>query len=43
MTDQSPTAPPGWRDRLPAGVRPYTEKAPIAAFFVGVSSGFLMR
>ena len=31
----------GWR-RLPSepGVRPYTEKAPIAAFFVGISSGF---
>jgi MFS transporter, PAT family, beta-lactamase induction signal transducer AmpG len=29
-----------WRDALPAGVRPYTEKAPVAAFFVGVSSGF---
>ncbi|HEX8641655.1 MAG TPA: MFS transporter [Allosphingosinicella sp.] len=40
MTDATPTAPAGWRDRLPAGVRPYTEKAPIAAFFVGVSSGF---
>jgi len=40
MTDQSPTAPAGWRDRLPAGVRPYTEAAPIAAFFLGISSGF---
>src|SRR5688500_2576091 len=30
----------GWRASLPAGVRPYTEAAPIAAFFVGVSSGF---
>ncbi|MGZ8311787.1 MAG: AmpG family muropeptide MFS transporter [Allosphingosinicella sp.] len=29
-----------WRDRLPEGVRPYTEPAPIAAFFLGVSSGF---
>ncbi|WP_157123874.1 AmpG family muropeptide MFS transporter [Allosphingosinicella indica] len=25
---------------LPAGVRPYTETAPLAAFFLGVSSGF---
>jgi PAT family beta-lactamase induction signal transducer AmpG len=33
-------ASPSWRDRIPAGIRPYTEKAPIAAFFVGVSSGF---
>lgn len=32
--------PPSWRDSLPASVRPYTEKAPLAAFFVGVSSGF---
>jgi len=31
---------PSWRDSLPASVRPYTEKAPLAAFFVGVSSGF---
>ncbi|HEU5286486.1 MAG TPA: MFS transporter [Sphingomicrobium sp.] len=30
----------GWRASLPAGVRPYTEAAPIAAFFLGVSSGF---
>jgi PAT family beta-lactamase induction signal transducer AmpG len=30
----------GWRAMLPDGVRPYTEGAPIAAFFLGVSSGF---
>jgi MFS transporter, PAT family, beta-lactamase induction signal transducer AmpG len=30
----------GWRRVLPEGVRPYTEAAPIAAFFLGVSSGF---
>ena len=30
----------GWRKMLPEGVRPYTEAAPIAAFFLGVSSGF---
>jgi PAT family beta-lactamase induction signal transducer AmpG len=29
-----------WRDVLPAGVRPYTEAAPIAALFLGISSGF---
>jgi PAT family beta-lactamase induction signal transducer AmpG len=29
-----------WRDSLPAGVRPYTESAPIAALFLGISSGF---
>lgn len=40
MSDTAPAAPRTWRDRLPAGVRAYTEKAPIAAFFVGVSSGF---
>src|ERR1700742_2747433 len=30
----------GWRSVLPAGVRSYTEAAPIAAFFLGISSGF---
>ena len=30
----------GWRRVLPEGVRPYTETAPLAAFFLGVSSGF---
>ncbi|RJF93048.1 AmpG family muropeptide MFS transporter [Sphingomonas cavernae] len=30
----------GWRASLPEGLRPYTETAPIAAFFLGVSSGF---
>ncbi len=34
------TAPRHWRDRLPAGIRPYTEAAPVAALFLGVSSGF---
>lgn len=29
-----------WRQRLPESVRPYVEAAPIAAFFLGVSSGF---
>ncbi len=29
----------GWRARLPVAVRPYTETAPIAAFFLGISSG----
>jgi PAT family beta-lactamase induction signal transducer AmpG len=32
--------PTQWRDALPEGMRPYTEKAPLAAFFVGISSGF---
>jgi MFS transporter, PAT family, beta-lactamase induction signal transducer AmpG len=30
----------GWRNALPASVRPYTETAPIAALFLGISSGF---
>ncbi|VAW03131.1 AmpG permease, partial [hydrothermal vent metagenome] len=28
----------GWRAKLPAGVRPYSEAAPLAALFLGVSS-----
>jgi PAT family beta-lactamase induction signal transducer AmpG len=39
--DRDPTgASRHWRDRLPAGVRPYTEAAPLAALFLGISSGF---
>src|ERR671916_1546664 len=30
----------GWVAGAIEGVRPYTEKAPLAAFFVGISSGF---
>jgi PAT family beta-lactamase induction signal transducer AmpG len=29
----------GWRRFVPASFRPYTEAAPLAAFFIGVSSG----
>ena len=29
----------GWRAAVPAAVRPYTEAAPLAALFLGVSSG----
>ncbi|MFO7275870.1 MAG: MFS transporter [Pseudomonadota bacterium] len=29
----------GWRQYLPPAVRPYTEKAPVAALFLGISSG----
>ena len=29
----------GWRRHLPASVRPYAETAPVAAFFLGISSG----
>lgn len=35
-----PSAPTGRRARLPAGVRPYLEAAPLAAAFLGISSGF---
>src|SRR5262245_64599397 len=34
------TPMPAWRSWLPAGVLPYTEAAPLAAFFLGISSGF---
>jgi len=30
----------GWRASLPEGIRPYTEAAPLAALFLGISSGF---
>ena len=30
----------GWRRRLPAGLRPYTEREPLAALLLGISSGF---
>src|SRR4051794_31351151 len=40
MTHASTTAPSGWRASLPEAIRPYTEGAPIAALFVGISSGF---
>ena len=29
-----------WRDRLPAGLRPYAEREPLAALMLGISSGF---
>jgi PAT family beta-lactamase induction signal transducer AmpG len=35
----SADAASGWRSLLAPSVRPYTETAPIAAFFLGVSSG----
>ena len=38
MSSASPAV--GWRDRLPAGVRAYFEPAPLAALFLGISSGF---
>ncbi|HZD19673.1 MAG TPA: MFS transporter, partial [Burkholderiales bacterium] len=38
MTTTSERA--GWRSRLPLAVRPYFEAAPLAALFLGISSGF---
>jgi MFS transporter, PAT family, beta-lactamase induction signal transducer AmpG len=40
----APSAPPaasdiGWRAYVPASLRPYTEAAPLAALFLGISSG----
>jgi PAT family beta-lactamase induction signal transducer AmpG len=35
-----PPAPRGWRSLLPEGVRPYVEAGPLAALFLGISSGF---
>lgn len=37
MTAQSVS---DWRDKLPVGLRPYTQKSAIAALFLGISSGF---
>jgi PAT family beta-lactamase induction signal transducer AmpG len=34
------TASRNWRSRLPEGIRPYFESAPVAALFLGISSGF---
>jgi PAT family beta-lactamase induction signal transducer AmpG len=31
---------PDWRSRLPQAIRPYFEAAPLAALFLGISSGF---
>src|ERR671912_2128989 len=39
MAEAAATAT-GWRSALPAGVRPYTESAPLASLFLGISSGF---
>ena len=34
------TALRDWRSRVPEGIQPYFESAPLAAFFLGISSGF---
>ena len=39
-THTSADKPDGWRAGLPASIRPYTEAAPLAALFLGISSGF---
>jgi PAT family beta-lactamase induction signal transducer AmpG len=38
--NQTDVSRDGWSRGLPDGVRPYVEAAPIAAFFLGISSGF---
>src|SRR5258707_15224169 len=35
----SKTALRDWRSRVPEGIRPYFESAPLAALFLGISSG----
>jgi len=35
----TPSLDLGWRQHVPAALRPYTEVAPVAAFFMGISSG----
>jgi PAT family beta-lactamase induction signal transducer AmpG len=40
MSEPIQAAPPAWATRIWAGLKPYFEKAPLAAFFLGVSSGF---
>jgi PAT family beta-lactamase induction signal transducer AmpG len=40
MNEATAPAPTDWRRFLPESVRPYTEPEAVAAFFVGVSSGF---
>src|ERR1700694_5516636 len=36
----SKTALRDWRSRVPEGIQPYFESAPLAALFLGISSGF---
>jgi hypothetical protein len=43
MNEATMSAATGWRSSIPAGVRPYTERAPLAALFLGMSSGFPSR
>lgn len=39
MNSDSHSQPTDWRRRVPVSLRPYTESAPLAALFLGVSSG----
>lgn len=40
MNTAGAETPTDWRRHLPEGVRPYAEAAPLAAAFLGISSGF---
>ena len=40
MSEPSQAASPARSSRIWAGLKPYFEKAPLAAFFLGISSGF---
>ncbi len=40
MNPTSDAPAPDWRRHLPASIRPYAERAPLAALFLGISSGF---
>ena len=40
MAPPTATAPRSWSGRMREGVRPYLEAAPLAAAFLGISSGF---
>ena len=40
MDQNTTTALRDWRSGLPEGIRPYFESAPLAALFLGISSGF---
>jgi PAT family beta-lactamase induction signal transducer AmpG len=40
MSEQNPTASPEMSSRLREGLKPYFEKAPLAALLLGISSGF---
>src|ERR1700704_729787 len=40
MDQNTTTVLRDWRSRLPEGIRPYFESAPLAALFLGISSGF---